>query len=67
LIGGGTNEFAATVEDTSYTGAETHLTLRAGASTLKAVVVNSAGAIRMAIGETINVAIPAEALLVLED
>lgn len=64
---GSANQCAGEVLDTTYTGAETHCTVRAGKEILRVVTVNSAGGSRLQRGTQLQLTLPREALIVLED
>ena len=61
------NTFAGEVIETTYTGAETHSLVRVGGETLRVAAVNAAGAERIATGARVQLTLPPEALVVLED
>jgi spermidine/putrescine transport system ATP-binding protein len=61
------NRFEGRIEETTYTGPETHLTIDAAGQKLLAVALNCGGARSFNPGERIAFSIPPEALLVLED
>jgi ABC-type Fe3+/spermidine/putrescine transport system ATPase subunit len=63
---GADNQFKGEVIATTYTGPETHFSIRAGSMTLKAVLMNCSGAAKISVGETITFSIPKEALLVVD-
>jgi len=61
------NCFTGQVLETTYTGAETHSVVRVRNETLRVVSVNTTAAPRIASGEQIQLRLPSEALVVLED
>jgi len=61
------NTLAAEVVETTYTGAETHCIVRAGGESLRVVAVNNGPGPRLAPGQPVQLTLPAEALVVLED
>ena len=61
------NTFAGKVIETTYTGAETHSTVRVGGELIRVTSVNTKGATRPGTSQTISLALPPEALIVLED
>jgi spermidine/putrescine transport system ATP-binding protein len=63
----GANRRQAQITETTYTGAETQSVLRLGDQTLRMTIMNSAGARSGREGEHVEVALPPEALIVLED
>ena len=61
------NTFAGEVIETTYTGAETHSLVRVGGETLRVASVNAVGADRMVTGASVQLTLPPDALIVLED
>ena len=61
------NRCRAVITETTYTGAETLSVLRVGEQTLRMTTVNSAGARGGREGESVEIALRPEALIVLED
>ena len=61
------NRFSGTVIETTFTGPETLLQIRAGTWRLRATLVNTNSAEHARVGETIPFSLPPEALIVLED
>ena len=64
---GAPNTLTGDVLETTYTGAETHCTVRVGGETLRVVSVNNGHGPRLAPGQPVQLTLPAEALVVLED
>ena len=65
--GQGENWFPVIVGDTTYTGAETHYQVCAGAMQLKAVLLNRPDQPRLVSGQTVRMHLPPAALVLLED
>ena len=64
----GENRVPAAVEQLIYNGAETQYLLRCGETQLKAQVINTqAGGANFAVGQAVQVELPASALIALED
>jgi len=63
----GTNSFPGEVLETTYTGAETHSRIRVGNEVLRVASVNTTGAPRLDLGQRVQVTLPPEALVELED
>ena len=61
------NQLRAAITETTYTGAETHCTLRVAEQTLRVATVNSTNTRSGQEGESLAIALPPEALIVLED
>jgi ABC-type Fe3+/spermidine/putrescine transport system ATPase subunit len=64
---GSANQCTGEVVDTTYTGAETHCTVRVGQEILRVVTVNAANGLRLQRGAQVQLTLPREALIVLED
>ncbi len=63
----GPNTLTGDVLETIYTGAETHCIVRAGGENLRVVAVNNGPGPRLVPGQPVQLMLPAEALVVLED
>jgi spermidine/putrescine transport system ATP-binding protein len=61
------NTLTGDVIETTYTGAETHSVLRVGSKNLRVVSVNNGHGPRLAPGQSVQLTLPAEALVALED
>ena len=61
------NCFAAEIVETTYTGAETNCVARLGAEMLRIAAVNAPGMRTLQAGERVQIVLPGESLIVLED
>jgi spermidine/putrescine transport system ATP-binding protein len=61
------NTLTGEVLETTYTGAETHSIVRVGDENLRVVSVNNGHGPRLAPGQSVQLTLPAEALVALED
>ncbi len=61
------NCFTAEIMDITYTGAETRGAARVGGETLTVTIVNVPGTKALNVGERVQISLPSESLIVLED
>ena len=64
---GVSNTLTGELIETTYTGAETHSVVRVAGEDLRVVSVNNGNGPRLAPGQTVQLTLPPEALVVLED